>query len=105
MDVEGLHRLIAEEGRGLGWDVERRATRAMQAYEACITQLRRVHAAAVLNQLSVSDIAEFGAGDYLEESAVEITRQIETTLVDIEALVTSLRRLANAAADGGDGND
>jgi hypothetical protein len=41
----------------------------------------------------------------LEESAVEITRQIETTLVDIEALVTSLRRLANAAADAGDGND
>jgi small-conductance mechanosensitive channel len=57
-----------------------------------------------LNQITVGDIAEFGE-EYLEESAVEITRQIETTVIDIEALVTSLRRLANAAADAGDGND
>jgi hypothetical protein len=88
----------------LGWDIERRATRALRAYEACIAQLRHLHAAATLNQITVGDIAEFGE-EYLEESAVEITRQIETTVIDIEALVTSLRRLANAAADAGDGND
>jgi hypothetical protein len=104
MDVEGLHRLIAEEGRGLGYDLERRSMRAQSAYLAIVTQLRHLHGAAALNAITVGDIADYGE-DGLGAAAEDIRDRLEIVIGDIEAIVASLKRLANAAADAGDGND
>lgn len=101
MDVEALHRLIAEEGAGLGWCIERRATRAASAYESMLSQLRAVHAAACLSVLSVDDIGEY-SDDYLAESAQEIRAQLDVLLSDVDALAKSLRRLAHVSGDAGD---
>jgi hypothetical protein len=101
MDVEGLHRLIAEEGPGLGWCIERRASRAASAYEAMATQLRAVHAAACLSVISVDDICDY-SDEYLAESAQEIRAQLDILMTDVDALAKSLRRLAHVSGDAGD---
>lgn len=101
MDVEGLHRLIAEEGAGLGWCIERRASRAASAYEAMATQLRAVHAAATMAVLSVDDLSDY-SDEYLSESAQEIQAQLDVLLSDVDALAKSLRCLAHVSGDAGD---
>lgn len=101
MDTQGLCQLIAEEGAGLGWCIERRASRAASAYEGMLSQLRAVHAAASLSVISVDDICEY-SDEYLAESAQEIRAQLDILLVDVDALAKSLRRLAHVSGDAGD---
>lgn len=101
MDTQSLCQLIAEEGAGLGWCIERRASRAASAYEGMLSQLRAVHAAASLSVISVDDICEY-SDEYLAESAQEIRAQLDVLLSDVDALAKSLRRLAHVSGDAGD---
>ncbi|NBU59701.1 MAG: hypothetical protein EBS23_08075 [Betaproteobacteria bacterium] len=101
MDVEYLHTLVSEYGRGVGHDDERRAMRCVDAYLACLTHARALHAALVLQADNVSGLA----GIDLRAEARELALTAELLLVDVPAFVAQLGRYADQAANVADGND